>query len=281
MEQLFQDLNEVTNRSNELSVHLTLFPQAKEEEIDIDLEQRMLLAQNISSLVHSLRKKHRMKVRQPLSRILLPEVNTTFRRQVEAVSDLIRAEVNVKEIEFVSDEQGILVKNVKPNFRKLGQEYGAEMKDLVKVIQQLTTDQISTLEQTGNLSAELNGREITLTPEDVEIAYDDIPGWSVASAGAVTVALDITLTDELRKEGIARDVVNRIQNLRKDMGLDVQDKIRIFVEETNGLSDQALIENRDYVCQETQADSLKFEQTLTNAVLLDIDEFQVKVKIEF
>ncbi len=279
-EQLFQDLNNVTGRSAEESVHLTLFPASDSSQIDADLEERMRLAQVISSLVHSLRKKHKMKVRQPLSRILLPEINETFHRQVVAVSELIKAEVNVKDIEFVTDEAGILVKNIKPNFRKLGQEYGAEMKDLVKVIQQLTPEQIAELEQSNALNVVLNEREITLTLEDVEISYQDIPGWSVATSGPVTVALDITLTDDLRKEGIARDVVNRVQNLRKDMGLDVQDKIQIIVELTGGLVDEALRANLKYICEETQAKGLDFSDHLTDAVLMDIDEYQLKVKVE-
>lgn len=280
MEQLFQDLNNVTRKSHEPSIHLTLFPEAITGNIDADLEERMRLAQIVSSLVHSLRKKHKLKVRQPLSRILLPEVNLNYRRQIEAVSDLIKAEVNVKDIEFVSDDSGILVKNVKPNFRKLGQEYGAEMKVLGGIIQNLSAEQINELEERNMLEVGLNGRNVSLTLEDVEIAYQDIPGWSVASAGSVTVALDITLTDELRKEGIARDVVNRVQNLRKEMGLDVQDKIRILVEETHGLVDEALRVNSDYICEETQANDLMFKNELSDAVLLDIDEYQLKVKIE-
>ena len=279
-EQLFQDLNSVSGRDEQPSVHLTFFPESNQDAIDQDLEERMHLAQVTSSLVHSLRKKHKIKVRQPLSRILLPEINSTFKRQVEAVSELIKAEVNIKKIEFVTDESGILVKNVKPNFRKLGQEYGAEMKDLVKVINGLTPEQISGLEKSDALEVELNGRIITLTLEDVEVSYQDIPGWSVATSGGVTVALDITITEDLRKEGIARDVVNRVQNLRKDMGLDVQDKISILVEETDGLIQEALRVNREYICQETQANALEFSKQLTDPVLLEIDDFQLKVKIE-
>ncbi len=279
-ENLFQDLNKVSGRSEEESVHLAIFPEVNPDHVDADLEERMKLAQVISSLVHSLRKKHKIKVRQPLSRILLPEVSNSFRRQVEAVSELIMSEVNVKDIEFVTDDSGILVKNIKPNFRKLGQEYGAEMKDLVKVIQQLSAEQISELENTNLLEVTLNDRKIGLTPEDVEISYKDIPGWSVATSGSVTVALDITITDELKKEGIARDVVNRVQNIRKDMGLDVQDKIRIMVEETHGLVDEALRVNTEYICRETQANELEFSENLTDAVQLEIDEYQLKVKIE-
>ena len=280
MDQLFRDLNEVTGIENAESVHLSDFPVTDAGVIDTDLEERMRLSQRISSLVHSLRKKHRLKVRQPLQKILVPELNEKFRRQVEAVEDIILSEVNIKEIEFVSDDSGILVKRIKPNFRRLGQMYGAAMKELSGIIQQMQPEDIRQLEESGQFPVNAGGKDIILTPEDVEIFYDDIPGWSVASEGNITVALDITLTDELREEGIARDVVNRLQNLRKDMGLEVQDKIHIRVAPAEALIESALRANKEYICRETQALSLEFDSGISDAVELEIDDQKLKVKIE-
>ncbi|MCA6078289.1 isoleucine--tRNA ligase [Fulvivirga sedimenti] len=280
MDQLYLDLNSVTGLEDCESVHLADFPTSDENVIDADLEERMRLAQRISSLVHSLRKKHKLKVRQPLQKILLPKVSDKFKRQVEAVEDIILSEVNIKEIEFVSDDDGILVKRIKPNFRRLGQMYGAAMKELAGVIQKMSPESVSELESNGSFTVQAGGQDITLTPEDVEIFYDDIPGWSVASEGNLTVALDITLTDDLRQEGIARDVVNRLQNLRKDMGLDVQDKIKIRIAPAPELIETALRANKEYICRETQALSLEFEEGISDSVELDIDDQKLQVKIE-
>ncbi len=280
MDQLYLDLNKVTALEDRDSVHLADFPAFDDTVIDADLEERMRLSQRISSLVHSLRKKHKLKVRQPLQKILLPEVNEKFKRQVEAVEDIILSEVNIKQIEFVSDEDGILVKRIKPNFRRLGQMYGSAMKKLAAAINKMGPETISELETTGSVSVQAGGKEIILTPEDVEIFYDDIPGWSVASEGNLTVALDITLSDELKQEGIARDVVNRLQNLRKDMGLDVQDKIKIRIAPAPELIETALKANKEYICRETQALSLEFEDGISDLVELDIDDQKLQVKIE-
>ncbi|MEM6526253.1 MAG: isoleucine--tRNA ligase [Bacteroidota bacterium] len=280
MDNLYQNLNAVTGQDNEISVHLTLFPVANTDLIDKDLEERMALAQVTSSLVHSLRKKHMIKVRQPLSKILIPVLNTHFKEQIESVEDLILSEVNVKQIEFVGDESGILVKNVKPNFRKLGKEYGPRMKEVAAAINQLNADEITVLESHNSLELNLGSGDVSLTLEDVEIAYQDIPGWSVASEGTTTVALDITLSEELKQEGIARDLVNRVQNMRKDMGLEVQDKIKINVESNTELVNAALRANEEYICKETQAFSLTMTETLSDGVLLEMDEHKLKVKIE-
>ncbi len=280
MDTLFQNLNAVTSKEGEISVHLTQFPEVNLGLIDADLEERMSLAQVTSSLVHSLRKKHTIKVRQPLSKILVPVLSAHFKEQVEMVEDLVLSEVNVKQIEFVDDESGILVKNVKPNFRKLGKEYGPRMKEVAVGINQLTAEQITMLESENALTLDLSSGKVSLTLEDVEITYQDIPGWSVASEGNVTVALDITLSDELRQEGIARDLVNRVQNMRKDMGLEVQDKIKISVESNTELINTALHENKAYICEETQALSLTFTETLSDGVLLEMDGHQLKIKIE-
>lgn len=280
MDVLYQNLNAVTHFNSEISVHLTEFPEVAEDRIDADLEERMALAQITSSLVHSLRKKHMIKVRQPLSKILLPVLNQHFKEQIEMVEDLILSEVNVKQIEFVDDESGILVKNVKPNFRKLGKEYGSRMKDVTAAINQLDAEQISVLESGEHLELDTVSGGATISLEDVEVSYQDIPGWSVASEGATTVALDITLSEELKQEGIARDLVNRVQNMRKDMGLEVQDKININVELNTDLVNAALKANEEYICEETQALSLNMIDNLSDGVLLEMDEHKLKVKIE-
>lgn len=280
MDKLYQDLNAVTSLESAESIHLTNFPISDKHIIDEELEDKMDLAQNISSLVHSLRKKHMIKVRQPLSKILVPVLNQEFKDHVSAVDELIRSEVNIKSIEFVDDKSGILVKNVKPNFRKLGQEYGPKMKEIAAKINLLTAENISELEANNALEVEITDQKITLSLEDVEISYQDIPGWSVASEGRVTVALDITIDENLRKEGIARDLVNRVQNLRKDMGLEVQDKINIRIEKNEDLVNSALEANREYICSETQALTLNILDTLADGCVLDMDEYKLKVKIE-
>ncbi|MDX1627080.1 MAG: isoleucine--tRNA ligase [Fulvivirga sp.] len=280
MDRLYQDLNAVAEKENAISVHLSDFPEIDESVIDNDLEERMSLAQTVSSLVHSLRKKDQIKVRQPLSKILIPVINAKFKKQVDAVEDLILSEVNVKSIEFIDDESGVLVKNIKPNFRKLGQEYGPKVKEIAAKINQLTADEINHLERDNSLTIEISDQPVTLSLDDVEIMYQDIPGWSVASEGRVTVALDVTITDQLKKEGIARDLVNRVQNMRKDMGLEVQDKIKINVEKNTDLVNAALEANKEYICQETQALSLDLTDSLADGSLLEMDEHKLKVKIE-
>ncbi len=280
MDRLYLDLNAVTGLEKFESVHLAEFPKSDSTFIDTDLEIRMALAQNISSLVHSLRKKHMIKVRQPLSKILLPVIDDQFKKHVEAVAELIHSEVNIKDIEFVGEESGILVKNVKPNFRKLGQEYGPKMKDIAAKINAFSPDDIAHLETNDTLEINLADQKVVLTLEDVEITYQDIPGWSVATEGRLTVALDITIDDDLKKEGIARDLVNRVQNLRKDMGLEVQDKIKIKIEKNTDVVNSALEIHKEYICTETQALSLTILDTVTGGSLLEMDEHKLMVKIE-
>lgn len=280
MDRLYQDLNAVSNLDSAESVHLTNYPVSDAGHIDQDLETRMALAQDISSLVHSLRKKHMIKVRQPLSKILVPVLNAQFKAHVTAVEELIMSEVNIKTIEFVDEASGILVKNVKPNFRKLGQEYGPKMKEIAAKINQLQADDISKLEADNSLEISLADQKVTLTLEDVEITYQDIPGWSVATEGRLTVALDITIDEELKKEGIARDLVNRVQNMRKDMGLEVQDKINIIIEKNTDLVNAALEANKEYICTETQALSLNISESIVDGSLLEMDEHKLKIKIE-
>ncbi|WP_375437888.1 isoleucine--tRNA ligase [uncultured Hymenobacter sp.] len=262
------------------SVHLTLLVQADETRIDKALEERMELAQRISSLTHSLRKKSVLKVRQPLQRILVPVLNDSTREQVAKVEDLICAEVNVKHVEFLDDTSGVLVKSVKPNFKRLGQQYGARLKAVGARIQQMTAEEISTLEKTGQLAVEVDGQPITLAPDDVEIRSEDIPGWLVASDGPLTVALDVTLTDELRHEGVARELVNRLQNLRKDSGLEVQDKIRVTLASGQAGLEAAVQSFGDYIRGEIQAVALDFAADVNGGSVLEFDEYKVPVQLE-
>ena len=280
MDRMYLDLNEVTGTEPHKSVHLSNFPVVTENLIDIDLEERMKLAQKTSSLVHSIRKKHKIKVRQPLTKILMPVLDKEQEELVGKVSDLIKAETNTKEIQFVDDTSGILVKRIKPNFRKLGRKYGSRMKDISAAIAKFGSDDINKIEKEGNYTLELNDSPVTITLEDVEISFKDIPGWSMASDGNVTVALDITITDELREEGLARDVVNRLQNMRKESGLDVQDKITITLENSKELIISAIRNYKDYICLETQATEINITDQLTGGQDVDIDKFSLKIKIE-
>ena len=280
MDRLFNDLNQVSGKEKAISIHLTDFPQVDENVVDSSLEKQMQLAQDISSLVHSLRKKERLKVRQPLSKILVPVLDPEFRKHVEAIEGLIQTEVNVKSVEYIDDASGILVKKVKPNFRKLGQEYGKQMKEVAAHINGFGKEQIAEIEKNGQIKITLESGPVTLTLDDVEISSEDIPGWLVASEGRLTVALDITLTDELQKEGIARDLVNRIQNLRKDMGLEVQDKINVSIVKNTAIVNGAIEAFSEYICQETQALSLQVLDSVDGGELLEIDEHSIEIKIE-
>ncbi len=262
------------------SVHLTDWKVAKQEWINEDLEASMQMAQDISSLVHSLRKKEKLKVRQPLQKILIPILNEKTREQIQHVEELIKSEVNIKEIQYIDDTSGILVKSAKPNFPLLGKRFGPKMKVVAGVINKWGQEEISAIEKNGSAKIEVDGELAEITLEEVLITSQDIPGWSVASDQGITIALDVTLSDELKQEGIARDLVNRIQNLRKDMGLEVQDKITIKVARLNDDVDQALLNFADYIQEETQALSLSVNGDVTEGTVLDMDEFELKVKVE-
>ena len=259
------------------SVHHTLLVKANENLIDEDLSRSMHMAQNISSLIHSLRRKEKIKVRQPLHKILIPVLKEQDKVSIEAVEELILSEINVKEIEYVDDASGILVKKIKPNFRKLGQEHGSKMKELAQLINGLGFDEIRTIESENRLDIDLNGETISLTMEDVEIITGDIPGWLVVSENGLTVALDITLTDELKREGMSRDLVNRVQNMRKDQGMDVQDKISIAYSSSDNIVNAAVRDFGDYIKAETQALEITEGDGGTE---LDIDGINVRIKIE-
>jgi isoleucyl-tRNA synthetase len=258
------------------SIHLTDLTKADNGRIDADLEKSMDYAQKICSLVHSIRKGAKIKVRTPLHRILLPVIEASFADRIKSVEDIILAEVNVKAIEYMDDTSGVVVKKVKPNFARLGKQYGPKMKEVSAVINSFSKDDIALIEKQGMLNK--GGFDIVV--DDVLISSEDIPGWSVASLGPITVALDITITDDLKKEGIARDFVNRVQNLRKDMGLEVLDKIGIEVERDGEVVTAALTEFKEYISTETQALSLDLKDSVNGATEVDMDEFMLKVKIQ-
>jgi len=271
MEHLYQDLNKVTGQETAASVHLTDFPKADEACINVDLEDKMSLAQTVSSLTHSIRKKERIKGRQPLTKVMIPVLDDKIRHQIEEVEELIKSEINVKQIEMLSDTTGVLVKKIKPNFRVIGQKFGPKVKFIAGAVNQWGQDEIAAIESAGEYEVMIDGEPTKLTLDDVEISSEDIPGWSVATEGKTTVALDINITEELRKEGFARDFVNRIQNLRKDQGLDVQDKIEVRVSSTEDLVVASLTDNKDYICAETQALNLELVEHADDGHQVDID----------
>ena len=255
MDQLYSDLIAVSGKGNKTSVHLSDFPVANESVIDTDLEERMAIAQKVSSMVLSLRKKERIKVRQPLQKIMVPILDDKFKRQIEEVEDLILSETNVKELEYLTDTTGVLVKNIKPNFKTLGPKYGKIMKQIATEVNQFGADEIAELESNGSKNITIDGQDVVLELTDVEISTQDIPGWLVQTEGGLTVALDITLSDELKEEGMAREFVNRIQNLRKESGLEVTDKIHLKILKHKEIN-QAINNNKNYICSETLAGKL-------------------------
>jgi isoleucyl-tRNA synthetase len=278
---LYKNLSSSTQNAKE-SVHLTDWQQSDSKLINQDLEESMDLAQRISSLVHSLRKNPKIgiKVRQPLQRILIPVLNEKTRKQIQHVEDLIKSEVNIKSVEYIDDASDVLVKSVKPNLPVLGKKLGPKMRFVVAAINSWGKAEIAEIERNGKIAVEVEGETIELLLDEVLISSQDIPGWSVASDQGVTVALDVNLTDELKQEGIARDLVNRIQNLRKDMGLEVQDKINIKVARHNALVDAALSNFAAYIQTETQALSLEVNGSISQGTVLDMDDFELTVKVE-
>lgn len=277
MDQLYQDLNKVTGKESAESIHLTDFPVADESLIDEDLVEKTHLAQSITSMVFSLRKKENVKVRQPLQKVLVPVMDSKAEGQIMAVAELIKQEVNVKELQLINAEEAshLIVKQIKPNFKALGPKLGKDMKVVGGEIANLDTEQISKLEKEGKL--DVQGYEITL--DDVEISTKDIPGWTVTSDGKTTVALDLTLTDELKSEGIAREFINRIQNLRKDKDFDLTDRITIFLEEdTPFLND--IKKNEEYISSEVLSNKIEIVSSLSNFNEIEIDEVNFKLNIE-
>ena len=282
MDKLYRDLTQATIptlREEEFeSVHLAKFPNSVENFVDKSLESKMMKAQTVSSLVLSLRKKEMIKVRQPLQKIMIPILDENQRAEIEAVSDLIKAEVNVKEIELLDDASGVLVKQIKPNFKALGPRFGKDMGLISKAIQSFTPEQINEIDANGELSLVIAGKSILLSLEDVEISSQDIPGWLVANANGITVALDITLTPELINEGIARELVNRIQNLRKDSGFEVTDKIKVQLIKEPTL-EKAVAANENYIKSETLTNVLEFVSEFENGTEIEFDQIKTKILI--
>ncbi len=267
-DQLFLDLN--AHRSIE-SVHLEVFPDVDKNAIDSDLEQRMDIAQSISSLVLSLRKKEKLKVRQPLQKIMVPITNAVFQRQVEEIKELVLSEVNVKELELISEASEVLVKKIKPNFKTIGPKYGKHMKALASLIKEFDQGTISLIEKTARWECEISGEQVILELSDFEIETADIPGWLVATENGITVALDVTLNDQLIEEGIAREFVNRIQNIRKDSGLEVTDRINLSISSHDKI-DRAINNNLNYICSETLAESLQIVTQVDGGTLVEIED---------
>ncbi|MBK7130973.1 MAG: isoleucine--tRNA ligase [Crocinitomicaceae bacterium] len=266
LDQLFNDLNKISKRHSVESVHLALIPASNSSEIDLDLEEKMDIAQKVSSMVLSLRKKEQIKVRQPLQRIMVPVLDKDFTRRIEDVKEIILSEVNIKQIELLEDTNGIIVKKIKPNFKTIGKKYGKQMKAITELAKNWTNADIQKIESQNGWNGTIDGAEIILEMEDFEITTDDIPGWLVASEGRMTVALDVTLTDELKREGIAREIINRVQNLRKDSGLEVNDRIHLTID-TNDLVRQAIESNKEYICNEVLAKEIAFGKLDPNKAL--------------
>ena len=279
MDRLYKDLNSATNKEKFDSVHLSDYPSYNEAFVDKALEHKMEKAQTISSLVLSLRKKEMIKVRQPLQRIMIPVLDEAQKAEIAAVEDLIKSEVNVKEIELIDDASGILVKQAKPNFKALGPRFGKDMKLVVNVINNFTADDISTLEREGELNVEVNSKMIKLAPEDVEITSQDIEGWLVASSGNITVALDVQISEELKMEGIARELVNRIQNLRKDSGFEVTDTIDVTLLK-NSVVENAVLHNMNYIKNETLTANLEFADVITDGTEVSFDDVVTKLCVK-
>lgn len=279
-ERLFTDLNEVSGRHKVSSVHASDFPKSNPAFIDKDLEERMQMAQKICSLVLSLRKKNNLKVRQPLSKIMIPAKNAHQQSQIEAVKDLILSEVNIKNIDFLSKENNVLVKSIKANFKTLGPKFGAKMKAIAAGISAFSQEDIAKIETDGRYVLDINGEKIEISLSDVEIITQDIPGWVVANEDDLTVALDTTITDALRKEGISRELVNRIQNLRKEQGFDVTDNIIVEIEKCDLLCEAAK-SFHDYIVGETLTKELKFSEHVDNSLqtidVVDGKELAIKI----
>lgn len=276
-DQLYLDLNKATQKEQFESVHLADFPTYRADLVDKDLEERMALAQDISSLTLSLRKKTSINVRQPLSKILVPVLDSAFQEKVEKVKDLILSETNIKDVEFITDTTGIIKKKIKPNFKALGAKVGKDMKLVAGAIQSLGAPEIAQLENAGSL--QLEGTPYSIVLEDVEIIAEDVAGWQVANLGNLTVALDVQITEELKNEGLARELINRLQNLRKDKGFEVTDRVHVSLIR-NSTIETAVQNNLSYICTEILANELVFKENLSSTDVIEIDEHKLQVVIE-
>ena len=279
MDNLYLDLSKNTTKNKYDSVHLADFPRADEQLIDSSLERKMQKAQTISSLVLSLRKKEMIKVRQPLQRIMIPVLDERDRNDIFAVKDLIASEVNVKNVELIDDASGIIVKNIKPNFKILGPKFGKNMQLVASKLQNLTNEEINLFEKEGKLELDIQGKLEEITLNEVEMTTQDIAGWLVASQGNLTVALDVNITNELKNEGIARELVNRIQNLRKDSGLEVTDKIKLYIQ-PGGIVETAVRSNEVYIKNETLTNELYFKDFIENGIYIEFDDIKTMLLID-
>ena len=277
-DKLYMDLVTATGRDNVVSVHLAKFPEYKEEMIDKELEARMQMAQDVTSMVLALRRKVNIKVRQPLQCIMIPVLDEEQRAHIEAVKALIMSEVNVKDIKFVDGAAGVLVKKVKCDFKKMGPKFGKQMKAVAAAVAEMSQEAIAELEKNGSYTLQLDGTDVLVEATDVEIFSEDIPGWLVANEGKLTVALDVTVTEELRREGIARELVNRIQNIRKSSGLEITDKIKITLSK-NQQTDDAVNEYKDYICNQVLGTSLTLTDEVENGTELNFDDFSLYVSV--
>ena len=278
-DRLFLDLNAATGKDKSASVHLADFPKSNAGFIDKALEERMQLAQDISSLTLALRKKVNIKVRQPLQTIMIPVTDAKQKEYIDVVKDIILSEVNVKQINFIDNSTGILVKRIKPDFKKLGPKCGKNMKQIAAELQALSQENIAHFEENGRFTFEIEGQTVEIAVDDVEIISEDIPGWLVANTGNLTVALDITITDELQKEGLARELVNRIQNIRKSNGYEITDKINIKIEARPEITDTVQAYGQ-YIAEQTLGKSIELVEKLGDAVELDFEEYTVSIWVE-
>ena len=275
---MYHNLNDITGRSKAASVHLTDYPVADNHLIDLELEERMQLAQDISSLVLSIRKKVNIKVRQPLQRILIPVQDARTKQQIGLIEELIKSEVNIKSVEYLTETEGFIKKKVKANFKTLGARMGSKMKRVAAAIGQMSQHDISTLEKNGAYNLQADGEQVELLPGDVDIIAEDIPGWSVANKGILTVALDITVTPELKEEGNARELVNRIQRIRKENGYEVTDRINVDIQEYDSFK-SAIINFSDYICAEILADHINIVPEVTNGTEIEVNDVMLTISI--
>jgi isoleucyl-tRNA synthetase len=275
---VFRQLNAVTGRFTVASIHHADFPVANDAAVDASLEERMQLAQDVCSLVLSLRKKVNIKVRQPLHKVLIPVLDSGMKEQLEKIEDLIKAEVNVKEMEYITDTEGVIKKKIKPNFKALGNRLGVRMKAASVAIGRFSQHEIAAIEKDGRINLDLDGEAITIELADVDITAEDIPGWSVANKGSLTVALDTTITEELKQEGDAREFVNRIQNIRKESGFELTDRIFVDVLESEPLK-LSIIKYNDYICREILADVIEWKPEIQDGIEIEVNDALLKVAV--
>ena len=275
MDQLYQDLIQ----KDSPSIHLTDFPKSNPSFVNIELEDQINTARSLTSLALSLRKKKQIKVRQPLQKMIIPIKNQNERSKIERIVSQLKGEINIKEVELLDDANAILIKDIRPNFKTLGPRFGSELGDVVRLISQLSPEQIDEIEEKSQLEVKLNEKKIILESSDVEVFFKDIEGWQVAQGGGMTVALDMKLSPELKKEGIARELVNRVQNHRKNSGLEVTDKIDVFLKNEPKL-EAAVSKNKTYILSETLAENLYFKPEIEEGNILEFEDIKTEIFIK-